>query len=103
MLDRFNGFQVGAIDNDFGLGDIDTNNRLRSKDCHDESSELGFKSLLGSTVALACLCRRFTDEFLIGALGRRGGTRSLPRSVLVRVRIESVVPPTPSSLNIQAS
>jgi hypothetical protein len=28
-------------------------------------------------------------------LGRRGGTRSLPRSVLVRVRIESVVPPHP--------
>ncbi|QBZ88543.1 hypothetical protein EPZ47_07430 [Pseudomonas viciae] len=45
----------------------------------------------------------FTDEFLIGALGRKGGTRSLPRSVLARVGIELLVPPTPSSLNIQAS
>ncbi|OPK11168.1 transposase, partial [Pseudomonas sp. VI4.1] len=42
------------------------------------------------------------DEFLIGASGRKGGTRSLPRSVLVRVGIELLVPPTPSSLNIQA-
>ncbi|KAB0520530.1 transposase, partial [Pseudomonas brassicacearum subsp. brassicacearum] len=40
---------------------------------------------------------------LIGALGRKGGTRSLPRSVLARVGIELLVPPTPSSLNIQAS
>jgi hypothetical protein len=47
IFDRFNCFQVSTIDNDFGLGDIDTNNRLRSKDCHVESSELGFKSLLG--------------------------------------------------------
>ncbi|OOG86973.1 transposase [Pseudomonas sp. A25(2017)] len=95
--------QIRAINNNFGLGYIDTNNRLRGKDCHDESSELGFRCLLGSTFALACLYRRFTDEFLIGALGRKGGTRSLPRSVLARVGIELLVPPTPSSLNIQAS
>ncbi|KAB0523377.1 hypothetical protein F7R20_21255 [Pseudomonas brassicacearum subsp. brassicacearum] len=36
-------------------------------------------------------------------MGRKGGTRSLPRSVLARVGIELLVPPTPSSLNIQAS
>ncbi|AEA67515.1 Hypothetical protein, transposase associated protein [Pseudomonas brassicacearum subsp. brassicacearum NFM421] len=95
--------QIRAINNNFGLGYIDTNNRLRGKDCHDESSELGFRCLSGSTFALACLYRRFTDEFLIGALGRKGGTRSLPRSVLARVGIELLVPPTPSSLNIQAS
>ncbi|RVD74306.1 hypothetical protein A9HBioS_5801 [Pseudomonas koreensis] len=59
VADDLNIFQVFAVNDDFGLGHIDTNHRWRGKDCHDESSELGFRCLLGSTVALACLYRRF--------------------------------------------
>ncbi len=54
-----NGFKIFAVNNNFGFGHIDTNYRWRGKDCHNESSELGFKCLLGSTGALACLYRRF--------------------------------------------
>ncbi|AUG97338.1 hypothetical protein AWU82_27980 [Pseudomonas glycinae] len=43
------------------------------------------------------------DQLSIVALERKGGTRSLPRYVLARIGSKLLVPPTPSSVNIQAS